>query len=358
MKLFVPGRLCLFGEHSDWAGGYRTVNPNLGVGYTIIVGTNQGLYADVTRLDNPNLIMAVSLDDGTQKFCRLMMQPEILLQAAQAGDFFSYAVGVAYQIQKRFGQKKFAVGGLEINNYHTDLPVKKGLSSSAAICVLVARAFNLAYDLQLSVREEMEFAYLGEITTGSLCGRMDQGCAFGNVPIGMEFDGLGLHIDELEVGKDLYFVVVDLAASKDTKKILADLNACYPVAQSQIHRDVQDYLGRISYGITQNAIALLKSGDGKALGELMRYAQSECDRCLIPVSMELTAPVLHNLLNYQPLQPYIWGGKGVGSQGDGTAQFIVKSEVAQGQVMDIIKRDFPRMQPLQLTIYARQESRS
>ncbi|MDF0556502.1 galactokinase family protein [Kamptonema sp. UHCC 0994] len=21
MKIFVPGRLCLFGEHSDWAGG-------------------------------------------------------------------------------------------------------------------------------------------------------------------------------------------------------------------------------------------------------------------------------------------------------------------------------------------------
>ena len=26
MKLFVPGRICLFGEHSDWAGGYRRIN--------------------------------------------------------------------------------------------------------------------------------------------------------------------------------------------------------------------------------------------------------------------------------------------------------------------------------------------
>ena len=25
MRLFVPGRICLFGEHSDWAGGYRDV---------------------------------------------------------------------------------------------------------------------------------------------------------------------------------------------------------------------------------------------------------------------------------------------------------------------------------------------
>ena len=26
IHLFVPGRLCLFGEHSDWAGMYRTIN--------------------------------------------------------------------------------------------------------------------------------------------------------------------------------------------------------------------------------------------------------------------------------------------------------------------------------------------
>ncbi|MCB0002160.1 MAG: GHMP kinase, partial [Anaerolineae bacterium] len=25
MKIFVPGRICLFGEHSDWAGGYRRI---------------------------------------------------------------------------------------------------------------------------------------------------------------------------------------------------------------------------------------------------------------------------------------------------------------------------------------------
>jgi galactokinase len=29
MKLFVPGRICLFGEHSDWAGGYRRINAYL-----------------------------------------------------------------------------------------------------------------------------------------------------------------------------------------------------------------------------------------------------------------------------------------------------------------------------------------
>ena len=47
MKIFVPGRICLFGEHTDWAGGYRRINAELEKGFTLITGTSQGLYADV-----------------------------------------------------------------------------------------------------------------------------------------------------------------------------------------------------------------------------------------------------------------------------------------------------------------------
>ena len=47
MKLFVPGRICLFGEHSDWAGGYRRMNADIEKGYTLICGTDQGIYAEV-----------------------------------------------------------------------------------------------------------------------------------------------------------------------------------------------------------------------------------------------------------------------------------------------------------------------
>ena len=36
MKLFVPGRLCLFGEHSDWAGHYRTMNADIKPGAAIV----------------------------------------------------------------------------------------------------------------------------------------------------------------------------------------------------------------------------------------------------------------------------------------------------------------------------------
>lgn len=43
-----------------------------------------------------------------------------------------------------------------------------GFSSSAAVTVLVARAFNRVYDLKLTVRGEMELAYLGEIQPRAL----------------------------------------------------------------------------------------------------------------------------------------------------------------------------------------------
>jgi galactokinase len=76
----------------------------------------------------------------------------------------------------------YQVGELEIDNYVTDLPFQKGLSSSAAICLLVARAFNQIYELNMSRRDEMKFTYLGEITTPSPCGRMDQACTYGNQP--------------------------------------------------------------------------------------------------------------------------------------------------------------------------------
>lgn len=348
MKLFVPGRLCLFGEHSDWAGNYRRLNCDLEKGYTLLTGTNQGLYAEV-KPHPTHFILHTSLPERTrQKPLLLPMERQALLTEAETGGFFSYAAGVAYQ-----SLTYYHVGGIEIDNYLTDLPIQKGLSSSAALCVLIARAFNKLYDLKLTIRDEMELAYLGEITTPSRCGRMDQACAYGSRPILMIFDGERTEVIELKVANNLFFVIVDLGASKNTQEILNQLNQCYPFATTEIQQNVQNYLGSISAQITQEAVDALQKGEAERIGNLMRRAQAEFDRHLIPACpSQLTAPILHQILNYEPIQPYIWGGKGVGSQGDGTAQLIVKDEESQQNVMAIIERNFPQMQALKLTIYA------
>ena len=60
IHLFVPGRLCLFGEHSDWAGMYRTVNADIEKGAAIVSGTEQGIYATAEKADK--FIMCSSSD--------------------------------------------------------------------------------------------------------------------------------------------------------------------------------------------------------------------------------------------------------------------------------------------------------
>ncbi|RKU25464.1 GHMP kinase [Candidatus Poribacteria bacterium] len=346
MKLFVPGRICLFGEHSDWAARHRLLNAELEKGYTLITSTNQGVYAEV-KPHPTRLILKTTLSDGTRHGpYSLPMEREALLAEAEKGGFFSYAAGVAYQILTNY-----RVQGLEIDNYLTDLPVKKGLSSSAAISVLVARAFNRTYDLKMTTRGEMEYAYRGEITTPSRCGRMDQGCAYQR-PILMTFDGDRVDVTELSVQENMYFVIVDLGAGKDTLLILSQLNHCYPFAESELEKNVQHYLGPLSAQITQEAYQALRDGDAELVGKLMTRAQTEFDKHLIPACpSQLTAPVLHKVLNYEPIQPYIWGGKGVGSQGDGSAQFIVKDEESQQRVIEIIEQDL-KMSCLKLVIEA------
>lgn len=352
MKLFVPGRICLFGEHSDWAGGYRRINADIEKGYTLICGTNQGIYAEVESHPTSLVLSSTTPDGLTHGPYEIPMEPNALLEEAQAGGFWSYIAGVAYQVLTHYH-----VRGLVINNYKTDLPVKKGLSSSAAVCVLTARAFNRVYDLKLTVRGEMEIAYQGEITTPSRCGRMDQGCAFGNRPVLMTFDGDRLETKELQVNQEMHFVIVDLMAQKDTMEILNRLNRCYPFAENEIEQGVQELLGPINQRILLQSIQALQDSDGDRLGALMIEAQDFFDRYATPACPEeLTAPVLHNLLAYEPLRPYTWGGKGVGSQGDGTAQFIARSKTDQQAIIEIIERDL-KMPCLTLSLHPVQKVR-
>jgi len=336
VDIFVPGRLCLFGEHSDWAGEYSRSH-NVNSGRTIVIGTEQGLYCRASPLPQSELIISSVTVDGQSVGSHVMdLSPAgtSLLEQARMGGFWAYVAGTAHKLCT----EHMLEGGLRIENYRTTLPFKKGLSSSAAICVMVARAFNLVFGLKLSTLGEMEYAYRGERLTPSMCGRMDQCGAFGQVPMLMTFEGDSLGVQRLALGAPLYMVLVDLLAGKDTVAILAALQGAYPEPQLPAHEALHRLLGPTNERITSAAVALLSAGDARGLGALMREAQQEFDHCAQPLAPDhLASPVLHAVLAYPAIQNHIWGGKGVGSQGDGTAQLVTRGPEDQEAVCRILE---------------------
>ena len=331
MKLFVPGRLCLFGEHTDWAGHYRTMNADIKPGAAIVTGIEQGIYAEVEKSSIFELYSSAGeIESVWQDFSCRMDEIE-LKRIAKSGSFFCYCAGVAsYMLEW------YKVGGVRIRITDMTLPMKSGLSSSAAICVLVARAFNQLYNLNLNTLGEMNIAYLGELRTSSRCGRLDQACAFGVKPNLMTFDGDEIEVRSLNVKKPLHWVFADLCAEKDTIKILSDLNKAYPFPNSDAERAEHEALGEDNIEIVERAIKYMASGDVENLGKLMTEAEANFDAKVAPMSSALWSPKLHAVLKDPVIQPLVWGGKGVGSHGDGSVQFLARDEESQQKVADYL----------------------
>ncbi len=333
INLFVPGRLCLIGEHSDWAGLYRTINASIVAGQAIVTGIEQGIYATVEK--NEKFIVESSLEIFKNDSFECEMDTEKLRKTAAEGGFFSYVAGVASYVNEYYKVK-----GLKIRITKMDLPIKSGLSSSAAICVLVARAFNILYHLHCNTMGEMFIAYYGEQRTPSRCGRLDQACAYGVNPVSMIFDGNEISVHPLKIKKPMYFVVSDLNGHKNTVKILADLNKCYPFAESENETKTQEALGKDNREFINEAIGYLEKGDYEEYGRLMVRYQKNFDEKVAPsCPSELKSPILHSLLEDKNLTPYIFGSKGVGSQGDGTIQFLAKNEESQKKIIEYLKNE-------------------
>ena len=211
------------------------------------------------------------------------------------------------------------------------------------MCVLVARAFNITYKLGLTIRGEMQAAFNGERLTPSQCGRMDQAVAFGSVPVVMEYLGDVLKVRPARLATTLHLVLVDLKASKNTVRILNALQEAYPHPKTSNEKALVRLLGQINQSVTARAEAALEAGDAQALGSLMCHWQNLFNLhagALCPDQLgEEGSPVLHRVLNYPGIQELILGGKGVGSQGDGTAQLLCKCADTQDKVCKILEAE-------------------
>ncbi|MDZ7316739.1 MAG: GHMP kinase, partial [candidate division KSB1 bacterium] len=120
--------------------------------------------------------------------------------------------------------------------------------------------------------------------------------------------------------------------------------------------DVRYYLGPVNKDILARAREAINDGDARKIGALMTEAQRFFDHFIAPACpTELLSPKLHFVLSSPELKPYIWGGKGVGSQGDGCVQFITKGPEEQKIVMQ--KLEELNTEPYPLTIRAAAQKR-
>ncbi len=110
-NLFVPGRLCLFGEHSDWAGLNRLYNGKIEKGMAIVSGIEQGIYAEVEK--NIDFEVVSELSQG-ERYYKQKMNVEELRKDAEKGEYFSYMAGTASYMKEHY-----CIGGGE-NNTETD----------------------------------------------------------------------------------------------------------------------------------------------------------------------------------------------------------------------------------------------
>ena len=343
VELFVPGRLCLFGEHADWAAEF-----GLHTGFCLVIGTDQGLAA--TAAPSDAFAVETQLPDdhgrptGRSRRMDCPWQPQMLLDAARDRDeFFRYCAGVAHEIARN----PSVTGGIDLRITKMDLPLRKGVSSSAAVCILVAKAFDAVYGLGLFPHELMEVAYRGERLTGSQCGRMDQACIYGKTPVLLTFQKSDdIRVEPLFPHETIYMLIVDLAGKKNTRRILADLHDAY-LKDGGLQRALGDENERI----VRQAYQALTAGDAAQLGRLMTEAQGTFDELVAPHSREeLASPKLHEVLAEEAIAGCVYGGKGVGSQGDGTAQLVARSQADRDAAMKAIVERHPEMECFPLTI--------
>ena len=308
------------------------MNADVLPGAAIVTGIEQGIYAEVEKSPVFEMYSTVLEMDNVWTDFSCPMDEQELKRVARSGDFFRYCAGVAsYMLEW------YKVGGVRITITDMTLPMKSGLSSSAAICVLVARAFNLIYKLNLNTMGEMNIAYVGELRTSSRCGRLDQACAFGVKPNLMTFDGDEIEVQTLNVKKPLYWVFADLCAEKNTIKILADLNKAYPFPSNEKERLLHDALGAKNSEFVQRAIKYMANGEVEQLGHLMTETEEVFNAQVAPMCPEeLTAPRLRAVLNDEHVKALTLGGKGVGSHGDGSVQFLTKDPECQQQLIDYL----------------------
>ena len=93
----------------------------------------------------------------------------------------------------------------------------------------------------------------------------------------------------------------------------------------------------------------LCAGGPSELGGILSQAQAVFDEWVAPACPELRAPVLHEVLTHLACRELAYGGKGVGSQGDGCAQLVARGPAERALLAQRLESELS-MSSLPLTL--------
>lgn len=301
VQISVPGRVCLVGEHNDWAGGCAIVVP---MDRSVVV-----------RARAWPTLAATAVFEGAALAWEAGEQPGPLM----------FVPAVARVLSDVWGR-----GCTGIVHIEGDLPAGRGFSSSAAVCVALVCAFSALHGRAVDTAAAAELAYRAEHDVcGINCGRLDPlACAWGK-PLYLRFEGDAVDVEP--VPANFALAVGSFRAPRDTAGILAALGRRFrgeTAAGSRIGERTGGRNGSLNVQVVRDALEgfgiqarsarqALFAGDLGALGNAMDRCQEIYEDALMPALPELLAPGLVQAVRALRAAGAL-GAKFSGAGGDGS----------------------------------------
>lgn len=249
----APGRVNLIGEHTDYSGGL-VLPAAIDRGITLVVEAAGGDVIDLRSADAEEAVAVPA--DGS---------------APPATGWGRYVTAVAAELAA-VGRAPVGLRG----SIASDLPQGSGLSSSAALEVVVAVALCAVADLDLPPLEVAALAQRAELrAVGVPCGIMDQAASvLGRPGCAVRFDCGDLSHEAVPLPDGLALAIIDTGVPRRLEE------SGYATRRRELEAGIAALGGRSLRGLDPDGAheAVLAAGAGEVAARRVRHVTAENTR--------------------------------------------------------------------------------
>lgn len=245
----APGRIALFGEHMDWVRKY-VIAAAIDMRIFMMASEKEGEEIEVYSFppfresDSFNIKDPKISEDSDLKYVGSVIKAFLVRKEK-----------VRPAMLKLMKANEVAKLTNSSREEFVDLPIKKGLSSSAALSVVSAASIDIISNYSIKSEEELEriardernlqkyaeLAYIGERKILHInCGQMDQyASSFGGL-VFIDNTSEPAKLQKITVKSELPIVVGDTLQQKDTQRILAWLGERFREREEKFMEGVRE----------------------------------------------------------------------------------------------------------------------